>query len=402
MKALVLAAGGGKNMAPFSSTRPKSMTHLAGRPVLYRTLQMLRESGFSEVCAVIGQNGRAITEYFEAGRNMGLTLSYLTQKKQDGIGNAVLLAKNKFVPGEHFLLAYSDVITDENLISSVMQAFFLSNMPAASICLTKKSGNFGNVYLDTAMNITKMVEKPERKDMGNYVLAGIFVLPYAFFGILEKHRGDMVKALATLIKTEGLKGSIWEKGWLDIDYPWDILSANKMVMNKWHSSIVHESIKMRDAKVKGPVHIEENVEIRSGVVIEGPAFIGRGTYIGNNVLIRKYTSIGAGSVVGFGAELKNCVLFGNTKIGRLSFIGDSVVGEDVEIGSGTMTINANLDKSGVSVRVGKKLIETGVQKLGSFVGDRANIGSGHNLEPGLIVEPGCVIGHNLTYPRKGK
>lgn len=378
------------------------MSHVAGRPILDRTLHMLRESGCSEVVTVIGQNGKAITDYFESGRNAGVGISYVTQRKTDGIGRAILLAKGKFVPGEHFILSYSDVIAEENQISSVMQAFFLSNKPSASICLTKKSGDFGNVYLDQAMNITKIIEKPERKDMGNYVLAGTFVLPYTFFGILEKHGGDMVKALAALIRSEGLKGSIWEKGWLDISYPWDVLSANKMVMGKWDSSMIHESVNIGGAKLTGPVHIEEDVEIRPGVAIEGPAFIGRGSYIGHNVLVRKFTSIGAGCVVGFAAELKNCVLFGKTRIGRLSFIGDSVVGENVEIGSGTMTINSNLDDSNIKVGLGKKVFDTGMKKVGAFIGDGARIGSGHCVAPGHVIEPGCVIAHNITNPKKGR
>jgi UDP-N-acetylglucosamine diphosphorylase/glucosamine-1-phosphate N-acetyltransferase len=399
MKAIVLAAGGGATMSPFSPIKPKAMCHVAGRPVLHRTLSMLRESGFSEVYLVVGQNGKSISDYFGAGRKNDMTINYLTQKKPAGIGEAILTAKSKFVPGENFLLVYSDVIAEENIISNVMQAFFLANMPAASICLTKESADFGNVYLDKNMNITKIVEKPGRKDMGNYVLAGIYVFPYEFFGILQKCGGDMVKALAMLIKTIGLKGSIWEKGWLDIVHPWDIITANRMVMEKWHVAEVHESLIMRDSKIKGPVHIEEDVEIRSGAVIEGPTFIGRGTYIGNNALIRKYSSIGADSVIGFGVELKNCIISDGTQIGRLSFIGDSVIGEQAKIGSGTMTINSNVDGATVKVKVNKAQMDSGMKKLGAFVGDGAQVGNGHNIAPGSVIPPGFIVGHNFTYPK---
>jgi bifunctional UDP-N-acetylglucosamine pyrophosphorylase/glucosamine-1-phosphate N-acetyltransferase len=401
MKAIVLAAGGGANLSPFSLTKPKAMAQVAGRPILHRTLSMLRESGFSEVYMVIGHDGKSITDYFGAGRDMGMTIGYLTQKRPTGIGDAVLAAKGKFVPGDHFLLVYSDVIAEENMASSVMQAFFLAGMPSASICLTEKPGDFGNVYLDGAMNITKIVEKPGDKGMGNYVLAGLYVLPYSFFGILEKCGGDMARGLASLIKSGGLKGSIWEKGWLDVVYPWDILTANRMAMDKWHFSEAHESIKVRDAHIKGPVHIEEDVEIRSGAVIEGPAFIGRGSYIGNNALIRKYSSVGAGCVVGFGVELKNCVLCDGANVGRLSFIGDSVIGERAVIGSGTMTINSKIDGSTIKVKMRKGYMDSGTTKLGAFVGDGANIGSGHNIAPGSVIAPGVFVEHHLTYPGRG-
>lgn len=402
MKALILAAGGGNNMAPFSATRPKSMLHVAGRPLLYRSLQMLKESGFNDVICVMGPLGKSITGYFGSGQNLGMAISYVQQKSPDGIGDAILAAKGKFSPGEHFLLVYADVVTNDNMVRNALQIFGLGGKPTAAICLPAESGSFGNVYLDNAMNITKIVEKPRRKDLGNYVLAGIYVLPYTFFGLLEKNRSDMAKALADLIKVEGLRAAMWEKGWIDIGYPWDILAANKIVMDTWTCANVHQSVRLRDAKIKGPVLIEEDVEIRSGSIIEGPAFIGRGSYIGNNVLVRKYSSLGPKSVIGHGVELKNCVLFGHTRVGRLSFIGDSVIGEGVDIGSGTMTVNNNIDGGTVKVGMKKGKLDSNIAKLGAFVGDGCRLGGGHTIAPGTVIPHATLIPHHFTYPKGGK
>ncbi len=400
MKALILAAGGGKDMAPFSITRPKPMLHVAGRPILHRTFQMLRGSGFSDVSLIRGPHGDTIREYFGSGESIGVNINYISQKKQDGIGKAVLLARQSFSPGEHFILIYSDVVTDENIISSVLQTFGYSGSPTAGIVLPPSaSPSFGNVYLDKSMSITKIVEKPTKKNTGNYVLAGIYVLPYSFFAILEKAKGDMVKAFAKLIKSEGMKASIWEKGWVDIGYPWDILNANRIIMDTWNSSSVHKDISVKDAKIKGPVHIEEGVEIRSGAIIQGPSFIGKGSYIGNNVLIRKYSSLGPNSVIGFGVELKNCVFFGHSRVGRLSYVGDSVVGKDVDIGSGTMTINQNMDGSSIKVKANGSLVDSGMEKLGAFIGDGSVLGSGHNICAGSVIKPGVMIPNHYTYPK---
>ncbi|GMT42658.1 MAG: glucose-1-phosphate thymidylyltransferase [bacterium] len=403
MKALVLAAGSGRNMAPFSETRPKPMIHVAGRPILYRTLSMLKESGFSEVNLVIGPHADKIENYFGTGSFMDMTINYNIQKKSSGIGNGILAAQKRFNPGEHFLLVYGDIVTEENVISGILQTFAASKGPTAGICLVPETASLGNVYLDNAMNITRIVEKPGRKDMGNYVLAGIYVLPYEFFKILGGCGGDMKKALAVLVKKERrIKGSIMEKGWVDVAYPWDILAANKMVMDTWQTASIHQSISVRDAKIKGPVHIEEGVEIRSGAVILGPTFIGRGSYIGNNVLIRKYSSLGPDSVVGFGVELKNCVLFGKTRVGRLSFVGDSVIGQEVDIGAGTMTINCNIDNSDIKVMINNKSVNTKINKLGAFLGDECILGSGHNIKAGSVIQPQTTIPHHHTFPKSGR
>jgi bifunctional UDP-N-acetylglucosamine pyrophosphorylase/glucosamine-1-phosphate N-acetyltransferase len=402
MRALILAAGGGNNMAPFSVSRPKPMLHVAGRPILDYTLEMLRESGCTDVNMVRGPFGDSIHEHYGTGAKTGLNINYIHQAKADGIGKAVLLAQESFNPGDHFLLVYSDIVTDDNILANVLQAFHFSHLPTAGIVLPAETGSFGNVYLDKDVRITKIVEKPKRKDLGNYVLAGVFVLPYSFFDLLRKAGGDMMKAFAALIKKEGMKASIWEQGWIDIGYPWDILTANRVIMDTWQTSMVHRNINVKDAKIKGPVHIEEGVEIRSGAIIEGPAFIGRGSYIGNNVLVRKYSSIGPESIVGFGVELKNCVIFGKASGGRLSYIGDSVIGMNVDIGSGTMTINQNIDRSEIAVRFNGRKIKTGMDKLGAFIGDGTVLGGGHSIRAGSVIDAGLTVPHHHTFPPKGR
>lgn len=402
MKALILAAGGGTNMAPFTKTRPKPMVHVAGRPILYRTLTMLRETGFHEANLVVGPHSEKISDYFGKGEEMGMSLHYTLQKSARGIGGAVLSAKGRFNPGEHFLLIYGDVVAEDNVISTVQQTFALSNRPTAAISLATESGSLGTVYLDNAMNITRIVEKPGKKAMGNYVLAGVYILPYRFFDILKSCKGDMTKALARLMKEDGIKASILEKGWLDIAYPWDILQANRMIMDTWTTSSISKEITYRDMKMQGTVHIEEGVEIRSGAFIQGPCFIGRGSYIGNNALIREYTCLGPESLVGFGVEMKNCVMFGKSSVGRLSFIGDSVIGENVDVGSGTMTLNVKLDGSAISVKTNKQSINTKMDKLGAFIGDGCKLGSGHNVKAGSVIQPGTVIPHHLTYPARSR
>ena len=131
--------------------------------------------------------------------------------------------------------------------------------------------------------------------------------------------------------------------------------------------------------------------VKAGAVLEGPCSIGKNCYIGNNTLVRSYTSIGSDCSVGYGVELKNCVVFNKTRIGRLSFIGDSVLGENVDIGAGTMTVNRTVDWKPVQVKQGTKKIQTEWVKLGAFIGDNVVIGAGNTIEPGTVVEPGKIV-----------
>ena len=142
--------------------------------------------------------------------------------------------------------------------------------------------------------------------------------------------------------------------------------------------------------------IDEGAHIKAGAVLEGPCSIGKGSFIGNNTLVRSYTAVGNQCSVGYGVELKNCVVQDNSYIGRLSFVGDSVIGEKVDIGAGCVTVNRNIDWDAVKVRHNKKSYDTGKPKLGAFIGDEAVIGAGNMIEPGTVVPPGKKVPARYT------
>ena len=80
-------------------------------------------------------------------------------------------------------------------------------------------------------------------------------------------------------------------------------------------------------------------------------------------------------------------------------MGDSVVGEDAVVGSGTLTLIQNLDQSEIVVRMPEGKIDSGLDKVGSFLGDGALVGASNTLASGTVVPPGEVIPHYYTYPR---
>lgn len=398
MRALILAAGRGAGLYPFTETRPKAMLPVAGEMLLEAALPKLRAAGVSDVVMVVGHCNQRIIQHFGQGASYGMTIQYVHQKEPTGIRDAIRLARGNFHTGETFLLVYADVLTPGNIYRHVTQTFGSFNQPVAAICHTPQAQDFGTVYLGSDMRITRLVEKPTEREMGNYVLAGVFVMPYRLFDLLETKEMDI--SLNELIATDGLRSAIWEDPWLDPKHPWDLLRGNRMVMETWREAVVDGSVQLRGAvQFRGPVRIEAGVVIESGASIFGPCFIGGGSFLGNGVLVRPYTAIGAGAMIGFGVELKNCVLLGGVHVGRLSFIGDSVIGEGVRVGSGTMTLNQSQGGPTVRVRMNGGSIDSGMTKLGSFVGDGARIGASNTLAAGTLISPQEVIPNHYTYPR---
>ncbi|VAX32167.1 Glucose-1-phosphate thymidylyltransferase [hydrothermal vent metagenome] len=392
MKAVILAGGKASKLAPFSTTRPIPMLRLAGQTLFDNSIDLLKKSGVSDIFVVIEHQKEKLIRSIGEHNNNGLNLHYIEQGKCGGIGDAILKVKNKISPGEYFLLIYGDTVTATNIFSKIQQSFHSFKCPVASICLPPSNQDFGNVFLNAHMKITKIIEKPRGNDLGNYVLSGAFILPESIFKTLESTSGSMEKALKKLVAKEGLMASMWEDEWLDIVYPWEILQANKILMDSWETSSIAKNVVMEsNVTIQGTVRIEEDVVIKAGAILEGPCSIGKGSYVGNNALIRSYTSLGDGCSVGYGVELKNCVVLDNTHIGRLSFIGDSVLGEKVDVGAGVMTVNRAIDWKSIKVKIAKKSIDTGNCKLGAFIGDKVVIGAGNTIQPGTVISSGKIL-----------
>jgi len=401
MKAVILAAGKGNSLAPFSETRPNPMLSVAGGYLFDNSLDLLRNAGINDIFMVVGHKKEKLIEQIGEKVHEGLNLQYVEQKKPQGIGDAVLQVRNKILPGEYFMLIYGDIVTAENIFSKTLQSFHAFKGPVASICLPPSNEMFGNVFLNANMSITKVIEKPKGDNLGNYVLSGVYILPESFFKLLEKSQRSMEKAIQKLVVQEGLRASMWEEDWLDVVYPWEILTANRILMDSWEKSSISKSAVLEaNVTIQGTVQIDDDVVIKAGAVLEGPCSIGKGCYIGNNSLIRSYTSLGDHCSVGYGVELKNCVVQNESSIGRLSFIGDSVLGENVDIGAGTMTVNRDLNWKNIKVKQGKKSHDTGRVKLGAFIGDKVVVGAGNTIEPGTVVPSGKVLPPKFTVTNK--
>ena len=395
MKAVVLAANRSTRLSPFIETRCKPMIRIAGEYILENTICFLKEAGIHDIVLVVNHQQDLIRQHFGSGQTFGVNLEYVVQDELKGIGHALSLCRSS-LEKKPFLLVYGDVMTDYNPFLSILQTYSETDREVALIALPESSKEFGNVYLDHEMKISRLVEKPQA-NQANYVFAGMFVLFPKIFERLAENQNDIFRSYEQLIASSGLQACLWEKGWIDMIHPWHILDANRMLMSSWQTAEIDSTVKLLGhVHLEGAVRIGPDVTIESGTVLKGPCYIGSNSYVGNNSLIRNFSAIGPDSMVGYGSELKNCVLFGNNDVGRLSFVGDSVLGENVKSGSGLTTVNHTVDYSRITCSSNSDLVETGLTKLGVFIGDSVSIGARHTLGPGSIVESGKIIADCIT------
>ncbi len=330
-------------------------------------------------------------DYFKTGSKFGVNIKYVEQTKP-GIHGAVLSVEKelKELGEDTFLLMFGDIISRDELVQRTLNAFETTGEMTAAVTLKGKLEDWGIASLNAngqIENISTMEETIE----SDYILAGCFVLSTEVFKYLGKNNRFDLSLKNMINDGHVINGAIWEMEWQDVGTPWDLLNANKIVLSRISKSSISPDVEISKINIMGPVIIEDGVRIENGVTLKGPLYIGKNAYVGNNSLIREYTSIGDNCVVGFGVETKNAIISDNSKVNRLAYIGDSIIGENVYINAGVITVNVKIPKQEIHVRMGDKKVSTGLIKFGAIIGHNAKIGANVTLHPGIKVGANSVI-----------
>jgi UDP-N-acetylglucosamine diphosphorylase/glucosamine-1-phosphate N-acetyltransferase len=406
MKAVVLAAGGGTRMWPLAANKPKHLLPVGGRPLITHILRAIKEAQIEEVMVVVGFRSDLIRSSLGDGSELGLRIGYLDQPQWTGTASALKIAFNS-IRDEAFLVVYGDLWVTASAIQRVVEKSRDCPRVMGVVHLANPS-EYGLIEL-RGDDVIKIVEKPSRRAKhGGWVNTGIYVVDgevsravrqtstskrgeYEFTTSLQRMLDDRHEIKSAVIDSSD---------WMDLGRPWDLLEANERALASLPNQ-VKGSVE-RGAVLKGSVWIEENSIIKSGSYIEGPVYIGRDSAVGPNARIRPYTSIQDRVVVGASCEIKNSIIMSGTKIPHLSYVGDSIIGENCNLGAGTITANIRFDEKNLKMRVKGREQDTGRRKLGVIMGDRVQTGINVGILPGVRVgsgswlSPGAIVSEDVA------
>ncbi|OGN64230.1 MAG: hypothetical protein A3E80_00975 [Chlamydiae bacterium RIFCSPHIGHO2_12_FULL_49_9] len=135
------------------------------------------------------------------------------------------------------------------------------------------------------------------------------------------------------------------------------------------------------------ISIGKGTIIEPGVMIQGPCIIGKGCIIRHGAYIRGLVICGDHCAIGHSAEIKHSILFDRAHATHFVYVGDSILGNEVNLGAGVKCANLRLDRAEILVQK----IKTGLKKFGAIVGDRVQIGCNSVLNPGTMVGKGSVF-----------
>lgn len=143
--------------------------------------------------------------------------------------------------------------------------------------------------------------------------------------------------------------------------------------------------------LQNKIYIHPSVIIEPYVHIIGPAFIGKNTILRSGAYIRENVIIGKNCVIGHATELKNSIILSHSSAAHFNYIGDSIIGQNVNIAGGASFANLRLDRKKVTVKYKNKKISTNLEKFGAIIGDNTQIGAQVVLNPGTIIGKNCII-----------
>jgi UDP-N-acetylglucosamine diphosphorylase / glucose-1-phosphate thymidylyltransferase / UDP-N-acetylgalactosamine diphosphorylase / glucosamine-1-phosphate N-acetyltransferase / galactosamine-1-phosphate N-acetyltransferase len=139
------------------------------------------------------------------------------------------------------------------------------------------------------------------------------------------------------------------------------------------------------------ISIGEGTIIEPGSTIIGPCFLGKGcvvrqgAYIRGNVLAADYV------VIGHASEVKHSIFFPHSKAAHFAYVGDSILGQSVNLGAGTKCANLRFDNGEVLIRHGDRVWKTGMRKFGAIIGDGAQTGCNSVTSPGTLIKKNGTV-----------
>jgi bifunctional UDP-N-acetylglucosamine pyrophosphorylase/glucosamine-1-phosphate N-acetyltransferase len=392
--AIILAAGISSRM---NTLLAKVLHEVCGRPMLAYVLDACRQAGVDKMYVVVGFSADEVKKRFNDAED----IVWVEQKEQKGTGHAVLCCKEhlKDFAGETLVVCGDGpLIRSETL--KVLMAKHRRNQPAATLAtaVLEDPTGYGRIIRDRDNNIQGIVEETECTDVQR-AIREINPSYYLFnnkimFEALEQVRPDNHKGeyyltdAVSIILGMGYKVSavtaVRPEEAVGINSRAQLSEASKIMQRRIQRRLMENGVTIVDPDntwIDVRAEIDQDTVIEPFTYIQGEVRIGKNCRIGPFAYLRHGTVLKDDVVLGVYTEVKNSTLANGVRARHHSYIGDATVGQNVNVGAGSIT--ANFD--------GEKVNRT-------TIGDNCYIGSGSvliaplELEDGSHVEAGSVIG----------
>ncbi len=373
MKAVILAAGEGARMGPFTASVPKVMIPVGNRPLLESAVQALVENGVRDLVFVVGYRRERIQSHFQDGKSFHARITYVTQQKQLGTAHGVSEAR-PHLEGPFLVLNGSNMV-DGRFVEDLLGS---DGKPAVLITQSERPRSYGVVTVE-GKNLVGITEKPTEV-ISNLINTGAYALDERIFEEIDRlakvGKHDLPSAVSALAQRTPVLALRTEGTWVDALYPWDLLRLNATALKaarEVRSGTIEPAVTIR-----GRVSIGDGCVIRSGAYLQGPLSLGPGCEIGPNAVLLPSTSLGKNVRIGAHTSVANSILMDDVILGPASVVQDGVIGSGVVARAGLLAASGSAD-------VQMEGEWHAVPQLGALIGEDVEIGNGVSAAPGTVI-----------------
>jgi len=415
---IILAAGKGTRMR---SNLPKVLHRLGGKPLLEHVIRTATAINPKQIHVVYGDGGKQVIEALPH-----INVNWVEQKQQLGTGHAVMQVLPLLPKDSQILILYGDV----PLISEQALRDLVLNTPANGLSLmTAELDNptgFGRIMRDPLGNIKAIIEhkdatsgQKEIKEINTGIMCTSFAILQNYLPKLNQHNAQgeyyltdiIAMAVTDKLPITGIV-AVTEEEVLGINDHVQLAKLERYYQKQLANDLMHQGLTLLDPArfdLRGELQIGTDVTFDVNVIIEGQVSIGANTTVANNNFLKNVTIgenveirpncviedaiiednciigpfarirpkslIKAGAHVGNFVETKNTVLGKNSKANHLTYLGDATIGQNVNVGAGTITCNYD-----------------GVNKHQTIIEDGAFIGSDVTLVAPIRIGKNATIG----------
>jgi len=316
LKGVVFAAGFGRRLHPLTATRPKHLLPIAGRPLLHRVLEALKNAGVNEIGVTIGYMADQIMEMVES-----VGAVPIQQKLIAGTGQALKECR-PFLEGEDiFYVVYGDITVPSTKLIGLREFMERGGFDGSLLAVHGVGGGkYGVVHVRDSL-FEYVAEKSSESGLVN---AGAYILPAQILDTVENlprsPRGEyeLTDALNILANKGAKIGVMTDVGdwWYDVGRPVDYLRANQHYIG---------------VELDDDVMIGSDVWLGDRVSITGPLMLSHGVRIGDGCTLVGPLVVGAGSEVAPGSHLSNSVIMERVKIVERCLLRNSILSDETEI-----------------------------------------------------------------------
>lgn len=176
-------------------------------------------------------------------------------------------------------------------------------------------------------------------------------------------------------------------GHLAIASPWNLTANIEKILLEKISTLGPEFKIFKDVAIHRSVFIDSHAILKGPAIISGNCFIGAHAYLRGGIFLDDHVSVGPG------CELKTSFIFSDSALGHFNYIGDSLIGSNVNFEAGAVVANHFNERKNknITVTVDGKTYPTGVEKFGALVGDHTKVGANAVLSPGTVLQPETIV-----------